>query len=451
MSDERIASLEEKIEDLTGVMNIMVRTVNQLIQATPRGRRAPPGGEGSDTDDSTRSAVAAYRQVDKHLKIDIPDFSGSLNPDKLLEWLRDVERAFEYKSYNDFKAFKVATLKLKGYASLWYETLKNQRAKEGKEPIRSWSKLKKKLMGKFVTKDYSQDVFIQMSKLKQDDQPVESYLRKFEQLTLQCEITEKPEQKIARFLEGLNERIAEKVRMQPLWSFDNVVNLSLKVEKMGKTKVLNPKATPKLVQTKTYHGARIGETPKPTTNPALDKGKMPTGQKTSVTPKEDKRKCFQCQGYGHLRKECPSKRTLYAIEVEAWENEGLVEYELEETTTEDGAVEEGSSQDMIAAPPDTGHNLVLWRVMQSQQVPLEEDQRSLIFRSRCTIQERVCNLIIDGGSCTNVDSTTMVNKLKLSTQDHPTPYKLRLLNREAEVKVDKQCLVPFSIGNVYKD
>ncbi|XP_074292786.1 uncharacterized protein LOC141619668 [Silene latifolia] len=45
----------------------------------------------------------------------------------------------------------------------------------------------------------------------------------------------------------------------------------------------------------------------------------------------------------------------------------------------------------------------------------------------------------------------MVNKLNLVTQDHPNPYKLRWLNKGAKVKVDKQCLVPFSIGNVYKD
>ncbi|KAK9698056.1 hypothetical protein RND81_08G079700 [Saponaria officinalis] len=290
-----------------------------------------------------------------------------------------------------------------------------------------------------------------MSKLKQDDEPIESYLRKFEQLTLQCEITEKPEQKIARFLEGLNEKIAEKVRMQPLWSFDDVVNLSLKVEKMGKNKGATPKANPKFAQTKTYHGIRIGETPRPIANPASDKGKMSVGQRTNVLQTEDKNKCFQCQGYGHLRKDCPSKRTLTAVEVDAWEKEGLVEYEPEEATMETGDDEEGSSQDMIVAPPDTGHNLVLWRVMQSQPAPLEEDQRSLIFRSRCTILGRVCNLIIDRGSCTNVASTTLVNKLKLSTQDHLNPYKLRWLSKGDEVRVDKQCVVPFSIGSVYKD
>ncbi|XP_074318621.1 uncharacterized protein LOC141655439 [Silene latifolia] len=89
--------------------------------------------------------------------------------------------------------------------------------------------------------------------------------------------------------------------------------------------------------------------------------------------------------------------------------------------------------------------------MHSQQAPFKEDQSSLIFRSRCTIQGRVCNLIIYGGSCTNVASITLVKKLNLSTQEHPHPYKLRWLRKGTEVRVDKQCLVPFSIENVYKD
>ncbi|XP_074265876.1 uncharacterized protein LOC141588327 [Silene latifolia] len=89
--------------------------------------------------------------------------------------------------------------------------------------------------------------------------------------------------------------------------------------------------------------------------------------------------------------------------------------------------------------------------MHSQPAPLEADQRSMIFRSRCTVQRRVCNLIIDGGSCTNVASTIMVSKLSLPTQEHPNPYKLRWLSKGSEVRVDKQCIVPFSIGKVYKD
>ncbi|XP_074299735.1 uncharacterized protein LOC141630892 [Silene latifolia] len=89
--------------------------------------------------------------------------------------------------------------------------------------------------------------------------------------------------------------------------------------------------------------------------------------------------------------------------------------------------------------------------MHSQPAPLEADQRSMIFRSRCTVQGRVYNLIIDGGSCKNVASTIMVSKMSLPTQEHPSPYKLRWLNKGSEVRVQKKCIVSFSIGKVDKD
>ena len=58
--------------------------------------------------------------------------------------------------------------------------------------------------------------------------------------------------------------------------------------------------------------------------------------------------------------------------------------------------------------------------------------------------------IIDGGSCTNVASTTMVENLGMPTCKHPRPYKLQWLNDSGEVRVNKQVLVAFSIGK-YKD
>jgi hypothetical protein len=46
---------------------------------------------------------------------------------------------------------------------------------------------------------------------------------------------------------------------------------------------------------------------------------------------------------------------------------------------------------------------------------------------------------------------TMVEKLKLKTEDHPEPYKLQWLRKGNEVKVNKRCLVEFSIGKNYND
>ncbi|KAF7821762.1 Retrotransposable element Tf2 [Senna tora] len=73
-------------------------------------------------------------------------------------------------------------------------------------------------------------------------------------------------------------------------------------------------------------------------------------------------------------------------------------------------------------------------------------QRENIFRTRCLVLNKVCRLIIDGGSVTNVASTTMVEKLNLPTFRHPRPYKLQWSKECGEIKVDKQVLVSFSIG-----
>jgi len=59
-------------------------------------------------------------------------------------------------------------------------------------------------------------------------------------------------------------------------------------------------------------------------------------------------------------------------------------------------------------------------------------------------------VIIDGGICTNVASTTLVEKLSLPLLKHPRPYKLQWLNECGEVKVNKQVLVAFTIGR-YSD
>ena len=59
------------------------------------------------------------------------------------------------------------------------------------------------------------------------------------------------------------------------------------------------------------------------------------------------------------------------------------------------------------------------------------------------MKHATCALIIDSGSCVNVDvaSTRLVSKLALSTSPHPRPYKLQWLNDNGELLVDKQVLV----------
>ena len=70
-----------------------------------------------------------------------------------------------------------------------------------------------------------------------------------------------------------------------------------------------------------------------------------------------------------------------------------------------------------------------------------EQQRETIFHTRCHAHNKVCSMIIDGGSCTNVASTILVEKINLPTLKHLRPYRLQWLNDCREVKVNRQVLV----------
>ena len=51
--------------------------------------------------------------------------------------------------------------------------------------------------------------------------------------------------------------------------------------------------------------------------------------------------------------------------------------------------------------------------------PKSEQQREHLFHTRCHVQGKLCRVIIDGESCSNVASTMMVEKLCLNTTKHP--------------------------------
>ncbi|XP_035546591.1 uncharacterized protein LOC118348639 [Juglans regia] len=97
-----------------------------------------------------------------------------------------------------------------------------------------------------------------------------------------------------------------------------------------------------------------------------------------------------------------------------------------------------------------GDLLVARRVLNVQVKEEESNQRESLFHTRCFVNNKVCSVIIDGGSCTNVASTYLVEKLALTTLKHPQPYRLQWLNECGEIKVTRQVLVALSIGK-YED
>ncbi|KAH1031904.1 hypothetical protein J1N35_044078 [Gossypium stocksii] len=120
-----------------------------------------------------------------------------------------------------------------------------------------------------------------------------------------------------------------------------------------------------------------------------------------------------CVGRGHIASQCPNQRVMVVLQNGEFESEDEKEGNPKVPTDEDEKLE----------MPVNGEILIVKRSLNIQGVE-EKQQRENIFHTPCYVQGKVCNLIIDGGSCTNVTSTMLVEKLGLATMKHPNPYKL---------------------------
>ncbi|GJZ20653.1 putative nucleotidyltransferase, ribonuclease H [Tanacetum coccineum] len=270
---------------------------------------------GYNSDNFGQSSLHGKRSVWDDLqdvKAEPPEFHRGTNPDNFIEWLNDIENIFEDKGYSDEKSYKVVVLKFKKYASLWWENVKSKRERDGKAKIKSWRKLKKLLKERFPPDSYKQDLYIKMTNFKQGNLNFDDYTHEFEQLMLRSGIQEKQEQTIDRYIGGLNHDIAEKLELQPYWTFYEECKSASKIEKRIKVKKVE-KLTPKLIYkesnsfTNPYY--KVGNPQKVESSTRQEKDKAPTLD----TPKK---KCFKCQGLGHFQAKCLNLRVMTLREVQ---------------------------------------------------------------------------------------------------------------------------------------
>src|SRR5688572_8068562 len=387
-------------------------------------------------------------------KVEVPEFDGSLNVEDYLDWIHTVERVFELKDCSDELKVKYVALKLRKHASIWWTNLQKKRVAKGKEKIRSWDKMKSKLQSKFLPQSYVHDNYYKLQKLVQGSKSVEEYTREFEHLLWRCDLKEKEPQVLVRYLIGLNDWIRHIVELHSYESLDELSNLAMKVERQRKERAKEPQRpyTP-LPYSQTQSKAPQNQPPsslKPYAKPTLNQPQNPPSKTQVQEPRTlAPRRCFRCQGLGHYASECPNKRVVSLVDYQS----ALYvepEYEKEEEVRVDAKDEEDVVEEYVEEP-DEGELLVVERALNITNVPIDQLQREAIFRSRCTIQGRVCSLIIDGGSCTNAASTTMVKKLQMEISPHPTPYTIQWLNLGQGIRVDQRVLVSLSIGKNYQD
>lgn len=72
---------------------------------------------------------------------------------------------------------------------------------------------------------------------------------------------------------------------------------------------------------------------------------------------------------------------------------------------------------------------ILQKLLLSNITPLP-NQRTAIFKTRCTINGKVCEDVVDGGSNENVVSMALVKAFQLPTTPRPKSYKIGWIKKE---------------------
>jgi hypothetical protein len=256
--------------------------------------------------------------------------------------------------------------------------------------------------------------------LKQGKRMVDEYYKQMELLVVRAEIREDPESKMARFLGGLNEEIAGFVEMFPYHSLQDLVDQAKRTERKiqqearGKSYSSHSIAAPwRKQQSSTSfgggrsHGAAARSSPSNATSKmAISSASSPANQQrpaasaaaqgansaatSSVRSREIE--CHKCHGRGHIAAQCPSRRTMIVNERGEWESES--DPEDEGPKYDEEIINEESEE----IQPDEGDNncFIPRRVL-----------------SVALIKEKLCSIIVDNGSCNNIASQELVERLGL--------------------------------------
>eukprot|EP00253_Pinus_taeda_P034844 PITA_34844 len=341
----------------------------------------------------------------------VPIYQGGLNPEELIDWINSMEKFFDYEETEDEKKVKFVVTKLKGHAALWWDGVQAERRRLGKQPIKNWSRMVAKLKGNFFPSNYQQTLFRQMQNLRQRALTIKEYTEEFYKVSIRAGEAQDTDEKDARYMNGLRMDIQDEISLLSPKRVEEAYQIALKAEE-------------KLMR---KQSARGRGTFRGKGSQGLQHLKMELAvAQPRMHPQELEHRAFECPENAEIRQR---NAVVAPVEGEA----PVVAVPEEENTLE------------------RGESLVLNKVfLKTAKEVVEPPQRKTLFRTICKVQGKCFQMIINSGNTDNLVSTEVVEKLKLKTMRHPTPYKVSWLQKGHQLLVSEECEVEFQVGK-YKD
>eukprot|EP00253_Pinus_taeda_P020362 PITA_20362 len=434
-----------------------LRVLIARLEAVEAGRRRDPelgdvseeevevAADGPEGDSPEVKLLKSVLLSNSRPKPELPTYDGSLSIDVVLDWISEMDKYFECEEVSENRRVKFAATKLKGHATLWWDSVQNERKRLNKPPIKTWTRMVAKLKGRFLPRDYQIALHRQVQNLRQRGLTVKEYTEEFYRVNLRAGYTEDTAERTARYVNGLRMDILDEISILSPNNTEEAYQSAIKAEeKLNRRQNARRGRGSTRGRGQSYGRGRTAsnseEASSSRTSGIAEKGDGTRGGRSFQRDKGNGRgrgtgyQCYGCHKWGQCSFKCP--------ETDSTGQRGAYVAQPEEAATPPQEAENA---------PKTGEALLLHKVLlKPVDESVEQTQRKALFRTVCKSQGKCCKMIIDSRSMDNLVSTEMVEKLGLKRLKHPNPYRVSWLQKGHQLLVDEQSEVEFQIGR-YKD
>ena len=148
------------------------------------------------------------------IKVTLPKFKGSSDPDEFLEWKIQSERIFLTNNISETLKAKYALTQFEGYASTWWESKRRERESHHNYELPTWQELITLMELRYLTPNYYQEVLKKVFMLRQGIKSVEEYYDEFENLRMKSKIEENMQCTVIRFMANLRYDILKPLKLK---------------------------------------------------------------------------------------------------------------------------------------------------------------------------------------------------------------------------------------------